>query len=108
MHPQQFMALAQKKMVGHSGNVIANDAMAWFARRQLRMIRRHTVGVVEEKAEERVERLHRAVAIFNNGRIRIEMRVQESLQASAILGDVRRKSREPLGPAPAIIYIFHS
>ena len=64
----QFFALPQQEMVRHSGDVVADHAMARLGFRLLRVIGRHAVGMLHEKLKERIERRHRAVAIFGDCR----------------------------------------
>ena len=66
------MVLAQEEMIGHAGDVIADDAMARMARGELSMLRRHALGMFDVKSEERVERGHGAVAVFDDRWLRIE------------------------------------
>ena len=75
--------MAQQKMVRHPGDVIADHAMARLALGQLGIVLGHAVRVLHEKTKERVERSHGTLAVFDDGRMRIEPRVAETASALA-------------------------
>ena len=80
------MELTEQEMVGHAGDVIADDAVARLAQGELSVLRRHTLGVLEIKREKRVERGYRAVAVFDDRWLRIEPGEEEAFQVAVQLG----------------------
>src|SRR4029077_16960508 len=68
-----FPVLAQEKLVGHPGDVIAYDAMARLKLRLLRVIVRHPFRVFEKERKKRIERRHRAVALLDHDRKLVEV-----------------------------------
>ena len=80
------MALAKEEMIGHAGDVVADHAVARLSRREFGVVRRHALRVFEEKRKKRVERRDGTVAVFDDGRLRIEAREKEALQVAVQLG----------------------
>ena len=50
------MALAQEEMIGHAGDVVADDAVRRLLQSQFGVLGWHAPGVVEEKREKGIER----------------------------------------------------
>ena len=73
-------------MVGHAGDIIADDAVARLAQGELSVLRRHTLGVFEVKREKRVERGYGAVAVLDDRWLRIEPGEEETFQIAVQLG----------------------
>src|ERR1700693_4987954 len=91
---KQLMALAQEVVIGHAGDIVADHAMAGrmmdgtgagtIRQSEIGVKLRHTARVFHIELEERVKRRHRAVAVFGNGWMRVEMGIEESLQGSVL------------------------
>ena len=64
-------------MVGHAGDVVADNLMTGLALSQIGVVARHSVGVVEIKAEKCIERGYGTVAILHYRWIRIKVFVEE-------------------------------
>src|SRR5882762_6969142 len=65
---------AKKELVGHAGDVIANDDVARFRLRKLLMGSRHRTVVAEVVDEKFLQTLHGAVAVLGDGGMLVDMR----------------------------------
>ena len=73
--------LLQQKLVGHAGDVIANDDMTGNGEGLLFVIGRHRFRVAEVETKEARETFDGMIAIACNRRVAIEIYSQEMLQA---------------------------
>jgi len=63
---KKFATLAKKEMVGHSGNVVADDSMGGRVPGLFRVLAGHAFGMVQKKAEQRIKGGYGAVAILGD------------------------------------------
>src|ERR1700733_4313717 len=103
---QQFAALAEQKMVGHAGDVVANNPMAGLGLGQLGMLFWHAVRVLHEEKKKRVERSHGAVAVLCDCGIRIEPGVKKSLQFAVLASYFRREGSDAIRKAANVFDCF--
>ena len=73
--------LLQQKLIGHAGDVIANDDMTGIGEGLLFVIGRHRFQLAQIKMKEVRETLDGVIAIACNRRVAIEIDSQEVLQA---------------------------
>ena len=75
-----FVMLTKKELVGHTGNVIANDDLPRFRLRKFFIERRHrtaTICIVNEKF---LQTLHGAVAVLRDGGVVVNAFEEEPLK----------------------------
>jgi len=75
-----LLMAAKEELIGHAGDVIADDDVARLRLRQLLVGRRHRAGRAEVIHEEFLEAAHGAVAIFGDGRVIVNVCEQEALE----------------------------
>ena len=92
--------LLQQELVGHAGDVIANDDVTSDGERGLLVIGRHGTQFLEIKIKKLRKAIDRTVAIFGDDWIAIEIRNQKTFQMGVFGGDPRTHSGDPLWPAP--------
>jgi hypothetical protein len=73
-------------VVGHAGDVIADDSCDGNALGLARVGRGHFLRMLEKKLEQLVDQLDRAVAIFGDGFVRINARDQKALKSRILFG----------------------
>src|ERR1700735_2033427 len=81
---QYLVALAQKKMVGHAGDVVADHSMARLDLSQIGVLLWHWVRVLHEEKKKRVQRSHGAVAFLCDGGIRVKPGVKKAFQFAVL------------------------
>ena len=64
--------LPEQEVIGHPRDVVADDPVRRLALRQPGMLLGHAVRMLDKKAEKRVERADRTVAILDNRRMGID------------------------------------
>src|ERR1700749_2611058 len=92
---QKFVTLAQEKMIGHAGDVIADDAMKRLTARGFEIVFGQARSVFHEERKESVESAHGTGALSGDGGVGVKPRMQEALQDRDVFGDSRRESRKP-------------
>jgi len=94
---------AQKELIGHTGDIIADNDVARLGLRNVFVERRHRAGRAEVIHEEFLEAAHGAVAIFGNGGMIVDMSEQEALErAVASRCGIAESSQALWGPANVV------
>ena len=83
--------MAKQEVVGHTGNIVANNDMRRFFFGQARILFRHALGMFQEEPEQLIECRNGAVAVICDGRVRIEVREKEAFQGSVLFGHLWRE-----------------
>ena len=86
--------LAQKKMIGHPGNVIANDSMARAMQRLLRIRLWHGFRMIEIKFEQLSQGFHGPLTVDHNGGM---------IHPNEVLGELRQPARDLREHIPDVI-----
>src|SRR6202789_4575766 len=81
---EEFAALAQQEVVGHAGDVVADDAVARRVAGLLGVLGRHLVRMIEEESKQLVEGGDGAVAVFGDGRFGIEAGKKEAFEGAIL------------------------
>src|SRR5262252_9138752 len=87
--------LSQQKLVSHSRDVVANDDVARIRLGKLLVRSGHGARRSKVIREKLFQAFHRAVAVFGNGRMIVDMSKQESLQAAILCRGFFAESRQP-------------
>src|ERR1700735_210875 len=90
-------------MVGHAGDVVADNPMAWLDLGELGILFWHAVRMLGEEQKKRVERSHRAVAIIRDCWIRIEPGVKKSFQLGILASDFGGESGQTFRKAADVL-----
>src|SRR5437870_11706870 len=91
--------LAQQELIGHSGNIIANDDMARLAPREFFVRGRHGARFRQVVSEKLFQTLHGAVAVLGDCRMIVDVSKQESLQRRVICRSFFAEARQPFRSA---------
>ena len=75
-----FLVLAEKELVGHTGNVIANDDVPRFHLGKLLIGSGHRAFAAKIVNEEFFQTFHGAVAVLGNGGMVVNVSEQEAFQ----------------------------
>jgi len=94
---EEFAALAQQEVVGHAGDVVADDAVARRVAGLLGVLGRHLVRMIEEESKQLVEGDDGAVAVFGDGGFGIEAEKRKRLRAPFCLAASGEKVTSRLG-----------
>ena len=89
--------LLEEKVIGHTGNVVADDDMARNDKGLLFVVRRHGIAFAEKKMEKSLETFDGVVAVFGDDRMGVEMGNEESLESSILRGDLLAEPSETVG-----------
>src|ERR1700680_2525199 len=99
---EQLRVLAKQEMIGHPGDVVADDSILGAALRKLGVGFGHCPGMLHVKIEQLGEGLHRAFAIADNCGIVIQTREQKFLERRVFRGHGCAESREAARLSPDI------
>src|SRR5690242_10743538 len=92
--------LPQQEMIGHTGDIVADNAMGWLLFGQLRIIFRHAGWMCQVIAKQLLERVYGTVPLFDDCRMVVKSPVEESLQVGIDCCHTRAESRQvPRQPA---------
>src|ERR1700733_2698987 len=91
---QKLVALAQNEMVGHPGDVIADDAMTGFAFGEAGIVFGHPLRVCEKETEQLIKSAYRAAALLGDRGMGIDARTEKPFQNRVLLSNRRRECRE--------------
>src|ERR1700678_1576433 len=105
---KKFTALAKKKMVGHSGNVIANDPVRRRVPGLFRVLTGHAVRMIQKKTEQRIERGYGTIAVLGDRRVGIQSSEKKTFQVAVLFRDFRRERGQPLGLMADIVDRLHA
>src|SRR5260370_17420482 len=98
-----FVMLAKKELVGHAGNVIADDDVARLQLRKFFIGSGHRAGSCQEMGEELFETLYRAVAVLGDGGMVVDVSEKEALELTISLSRSFVEVGEPFcGPANVV------
>src|SRR6266436_1054086 len=75
-----FVMLAKKKLIGHAGNIIANDDVPRFLLRKVFIGGGHRPVAAQVVNEKLFQALHGAVAVFGDGGMIVNVREEETLE----------------------------
>src|ERR1700722_8873234 len=89
-------------MIGHPGNVVANDSMPGTGKGEFSECLRHRLRMLEIKMKKLAEGFDRAFPVADNGRIAVQARLQESLQRAVFRDNGWAESREAPRSAPNV------
>src|SRR3984957_938731 len=89
---KKFAALAQQEVVGHAGDVVADDAMARGVAGLFGILGGHPLGMIEKESKQFVEGSHGAVAVFGDGRFGIEAGKKTAREDAVLFGGFGRES----------------
>ena len=79
--------LSQEKLVGHAGDVIADDNVARNDEGLFLVIWRHGAAVSEKEMEKSLQTLNGVVAVFGDDRMRVQVSDEELFQTSILLSN---------------------
>src|SRR5713101_854059 len=101
---EMFVMPAKKELVGHAGDVIANDDVPRLHLGKLFIGGRHRAGSCQVIGEELFHTFYRAVAVLGDGGMVIDMREKKALKLTISGSRAIAEAREAFwGPA----YVFH-
>ena len=91
-----FVVLAEEEVVGHAGDVIADDDVARFGLREFFIGEGHRAGLVQKVGKEIFKTFYRAVAVFGDGRMILDMGEEKAFEGG--IGGVKGSAElsEPL------------
>ncbi len=89
--------MAQQEMVGHAGDVVADDAVARRLAGLFGILGRHALGMLEEESKKLIEGGDGAVAILGDGGFGIEMGKEEAFQCAVLFGGFGGEGDEAFG-----------
>src|SRR5215469_16645662 len=98
-----FAMLAQEELIGHSCNVIAYDDVSRLGLRTFFVENRHRAWFGKIEVKQLLQTLHRAVAIFRDHRMIVNVSKEESLQCRIVSRSLFAESSEPLRGATNIV-----
>ena len=84
-------------MVGHAGDVVADDAVARRVAGLLGVLGRHLVRMIEEESKQLVEGGDGAVAVFGDGGFGIEAGKKEAFEGAILFSGFGGESDESFG-----------
>src|SRR5256884_3270751 len=94
---------AKKELVGHAGNVIADDDVADFPQGQFFIGSRHRAGTARVVNEKLFQTLHGAVAVLSDGGMVVDIREKKALKlAISPSRSIAEASQALCGPANAV------
>src|SRR6516225_8673034 len=96
---ETLLVLPQQELIRHSCDIVAHDNMARFRSRKLLVRSRHGTRLRQVIRKELFQTFHRAVAVFRDRRMIVNMRKQESLQGGVICSSSFAESSKPFGSA---------
>src|ERR1700686_445454 len=99
---KQILVLSQEKMIGHSGNVITYDSMAWPVLGELGVRLRHGFRMIEVELEQLTEGFHGPLAVHHDGRMVVQLFVQKLLERSVFPCHLRAESRQTPRQTPPV------
>ena len=82
-----FLMLAQQELVGHSRDVIAHNKVPRFCERRFFISGRHRARRIEIVEKELFQAAHRAVAVFGNRGIVVDVFEEKAFQLGVALGE---------------------
>jgi len=94
---------SKEELIGHAGDVIADDDVARLDLRNVFIGRRHRPGRAEVIHEEFLEAAHGAVAIFGDGRVIVNVCEQEALERGVASSCQVAEAGEALGGLANIV-----
>ncbi len=77
---EMFVMLAKKELIGHAGNVIADDDVARFHLRKFLIGSRHRAVAARVVNEKLFQTLHGAVAVLGDGGMVVDVSKKEALE----------------------------
>ena len=95
--------LLEEKLVGHAGDVIADDDMARDGEGFLFVVRRHGFTLGEVEMKESFQTFDGLVAVFGDERVSIKMSDEELLETSILSGDGGTEASEARRITPDFI-----
>jgi hypothetical protein len=101
-----FLMLPQEKLIGHTGDVIANDQVPGLRDGQLLVSRRHGAWLTQVVGEKLLEAAHGAVAIFGDRRKIVNMGKKKTLQLGIVRGASFAKACETARRMTDVFYGF--
>ena len=75
-----FVMLAKQKLIGHSGDVVANNDVPRFRLRKLFIESRHRARQAQVVTEQLFEALHGAVAVLADGGVIVDVSEEKTLE----------------------------
>src|SRR4029077_6647227 len=89
-----LLMLPKEKLIGHTGDVIANDHVPGFRERQLLISCRHGAWLTQVVGEKLFEATHGAVAILGNRGKIVNMGEKKTLQLGILRGASIAETRQ--------------
>src|SRR6266850_1903868 len=98
-----LVMLAKQKLIGHSGDVVANNDVPRFHLRKLFVGSRHRAGSCQVISEELFEALHGAVAVFADGGVIIGVSKEKALELRIARRCRLTETGQAFGSTPNIV-----
>ena len=98
-----LMVLAQKELIGHPGDVIANDNVPRFRLCKLFMRRRHGAARCQVISEKLFEAFHRTVAVLGDSRMIVNVSEQKVLEFRVVRCRGCAEAGEPFWGPPDVL-----
>lgn len=90
-----FLVLAKQELVSHSGDVIAHDEVPGFCASGFFMRGRHRAGRIEVVDKKPFEATDRAISVFGDGGVVVDVLEEKTLQLCVALGKRIAETRKP-------------
>ncbi len=98
-----LLILAEKKLVGHPGNVIADYQMAGKLLRGLLLRFRHRAALLKIVGKQFSQASDRTLRVLGDERVAVNVREKKTFQLSVLGASRFTESRQPLGDAADIV-----
>src|SRR5258708_32928140 len=98
-----LLILAEKKLVGHPGNVIADYQVAGKLLRGLLLRFRHSAALLEIVGKQFSQASDRTLRVLGDERVPVNVREKKTFQLSVLGASRFAESRHPLGEAADIV-----
>lgn len=91
-----LVMLAKEKLVGHAGDVIADNHMPRFNLRELFVGSGHRAGRSKVVVEKLLEGAHRAVAVLGDGGVIVDVGEEKALKLGVVSSGRFTEAREAI------------
>jgi len=98
-----LLVLAKQELVGHPGDVIAHDKVPGFCARRFFMRGRHGAGRIEVVDQKLFEATDRAIPVFGDGGVVVDVLEEKTLQLCVALGKSVAETRKPAWGAANVV-----
>lgn len=99
-----LLVLAKQELIGHAGDVIANDDVTGFCVGRFFVRDGHGARSIEVKGKKLMEAAHGAVAVFGDGGMIVDVLEQEAFHFSVALRDCFVETGKPARGAANVVH----